>query len=68
MGRHKMNESGHQNQGAQWSDTGSAGNIRHKSSEQYAAGPDRGPVTSRHGRDKSIGRGRKPRRRSVNPE
>lgn len=56
------------NQGAQWGDTGSAGNIKHKSSEEVAAGPDKSPTVNRHGRDKSIGRGRSEKRKPVNPE
>lgn len=58
------------NQGAQWGDTGSAGNIKHSPSSMDAniAGPREAAKNNRHGRDKSIGRGRSETRAPVNPE
>lgn len=43
------------NQGAQWGNTGSAGNIKHKSSEGAVDAP-KPAKSSKRGRNKSIGR------------
>lgn len=64
----KKRKGSKQNQGAQWGDTGSAGNIKHKSSEEVAAGPGKGRVVNRKGRNVSIGRHKGVRRKDVNPE
>lgn len=52
----KKMKGGKSNQGAQWGNTGSAGNIKNL---PQAGGTDktkRGRISSKHGRDKSIGR------------
>jgi len=64
----KKTKGSKQNQGAQWGDTGSAGNIKHKSSEEVAGGPESGPRNNKHAYLKTIGKGRSVKRRSTNPE
>ncbi len=55
---HKKNPTGGKNQGNQWGDTGSPGNIKHLphdgATDKKPA--KRGPVSNKKGRDLSIGR------------
>jgi hypothetical protein len=44
------------NQGAQWGDTGSPGNIKTVKNQGSSDHKRGGPMNSKHGRNKSIGR------------
>ena len=55
---HGSHKSGSKNQGNQWGDTGSEGNIKHLPFDGATdkKPPKRGPVSSKKGRDLSIGK------------
>lgn len=57
--KEKRTKAKKQNQGDQWGDTGSPGNIHTVSREGTGGYSPDPPTNSKHGRDKSIGRGRK---------
>lgn len=61
----KKKKGSKRNQGAQWGDTGSAGNIKETSKSPGGKGS---PRISRKGRDVSIGRRKGTHRKDVNPE